>query len=195
MRYNTKNKSKEFLTGFTLAEILVVTAIAAILMVVGVAIYLSNNRFYQNQSAEIRVVSNTRQAADRISEFGRNAVGIESSYVYDSVTYATGATAAVLKVPSINSSGGVISETYDYIIVAQDPDDSSRLILIADPAPGSNRAERVLELTDRLDLINFIYDNVTPSLAKNVNFQIRVRDNGPFPASEEVYGGVTLRNK
>ena len=94
-----------------------------------------------------------------------------------------------------NSSGGVISETYDYIIVAQDPDDSSRLILIADPAPGSNRAERVLELTDRLDLINFIYDNVTPSLAKNVNFQIRVRDNGPFPASEEVYGGVTLRNK
>ena len=195
MRYNTKNKSKEFLTGFTLAEILVVTAIAAILMVVGAAIYLSNNRFYQNQSAEIRVVSNTRQAADRISEFGRNAVGIESSYVYDSVTYATGATAAVLKVPSINSSGGVISETYDYIIVAQDPDDSSRLILIADPAPGSNRAERVLELTDRLDLINFIYDNVTPSLAKNVNFQIRVRDNGPFPASEEVYGGVTLRNK
>ena len=188
-------RNKEFLTGFTLAEILVVTAIAAILMVVGAAIYLSNNRFYQNQSAEIRVVSNTRQAADRISEFGRNAVGIESSYVYDSVTYATGATAAVLKVPSINSSGGVISETYDYIIVAQDPDDSSRLILIADPAPGSNRAERVLELTDRLDLINFIYDNVTPSLAKNVNFQIRVRDNGPFPASEEVYGGVTLRNK
>lgn len=181
--------------GFTLVEILVVTGLVGILMVIGVAIYLANNRFYETESGEIFSVANTRDAADKISEYGRLAAGLVSSHVYASVTYNTGATAAVFRVPSINSSGQIITGTYDYVVIGRDPENSSRLILILDADPGSSRTERTLQLTDKLAALSFTYDDADPSFAKNMNFEIRVTQTGRYPATEQIYGGVTFRNK
>lgn len=181
--------------GFTLAELLVVVALAAILMMFGAQIFLMNNRFYENQTQEILSVNSTREAADRINEYGRAASSFVNSYVYSSVTYNTGAQTVIFRLPSINSSGGVISGVFDYVIVSVDPGNSSRLVLIVDPGAGSVRRARNLQLTDKLVAINFTYDNTDLALAKKVTYDFTVMYPGRSAASEQVHGAVNFRNK
>lgn len=181
--------------GFTLVEVIVVTGLVAILVVVGGGIYLANSRFYETQSGEILAIHNTREVGDRLSDYGRGAVAILSSYTYNSVVYNTGADTVIFQVPSQNQSGGIISGSFDYVIVGTDPANASRLLLIVDPAAGSKRLPRTRELTNQLASLGFTYDNADLSQAKNMTYQITVTQSGRSPGSEQIFGGVTLRNK
>ena len=185
-----------FLTGFTLAEILVVITLLVILITVGVQIFIYNNRFYENQAGEIFSITATREAADRINEYARAAVALESTYLYGSTIYATDAQTAIFKIPGIDTAGQTIGGVYDYAIMGPSPSDPNRLELIVDsPDAESVRAPRLLLLTDKLTSIIFTYDNADPALIRKVDYEIVVTDTGRTPASEQIFGSATLRNK
>ncbi len=178
-----------------MAEVLVVTFLLAILVTLGVGIFLSNNKFYENESGKVLNNNATREAADRINEYTRAATKFAASRVYDGVNYATGATVLVLEIPAINSQGQIISGIFDYVIVAQDPNAANRLILIVDPHPSSLRLPRFHELTPALTSLSFTYDNSDLSLARKVDYTIKVRQTGRYPASDQIAGSASLRNK
>ena len=182
-------------SGFTLAEVLVVIGLIGILSVFAVGIFFSNNRFYQTQSGEINSIVSTRLISDRINEYGRVASAILSSRAFSSTTYTTGAETVIFQIPSVNGSGGIIAGTYDYALVSKDLSDATRLRLILDPNAASARIARDIELTTNLTSVTFTYDNGDPTLAKNVNYQVRVTEGGRYQSTELVTGGVTLRNK
>jgi prepilin-type N-terminal cleavage/methylation domain-containing protein len=195
---NHKNRTftlESFFSGFTLSEILVVTALMAILVVLGVGIFLSSNQFYQTQSGGVRFNNEAREAADQLVLYVRTAIAFVPSHVYNSVTYTTGANLIVLQLPSLDSSNQIIPNTYDYAIIGQDPNNSARLILTVAPDPASNRHGRFLELSNKLNSINLSYDNSDFNLAHAVDYQFSLADSGRFPASEQISGSVTLRNK
>lgn len=181
--------------GFTLAEVIVVTALLAILMTLGVGIFLSNNRFYETQTGEVTSINSTRQAGDKINEYTRTALAFVTSRVHNSITYTAGAQTLILQLPAVDSSSEIIAGVYDYVIVSIDPNNSSRLILIVDSNPFSDRPAQLLELTNKLSILNFTYDNADLALARKVNYQIKVQETTRYPASEEVFGAASLRNK
>jgi len=181
--------------GFTLAEILVVIALLVILITVGTQIFIYNNRFYENQAGEIFSVTATREAADRINEYARAAVGLEANYLYGSTSYVTDAQTAIFRIPGLDAAGQTISGVYDYAIMGPNPTDPKRLELIVDPDPASVREQRLLLLTDKLTNITFTYDNADLGLVRRVDYEINVMDTGRTPASEQIFGSATLRNK
>ena len=158
-------------------------------------VLISNNRFYSSQSGEIKSINSTREAGDKINEFARSANSFVVSHIYSSVTYTTGSALVVFQIPSIDSSGGIVASTYDYAIIGQDPNDSSRLLMVMDADAASDRKDRLVELSDKLSSISFIYDNIDLSLAKNIIYDITVtEDLGANPASEHVTSSATIRN-
>ena len=190
-----KTKQKKSRFGFTLAEVLVVIGLIAILSVFAVGIFLSNNQFYQTQSGEINSIVSTRLISDRINEYGRVANSIVASRAFSGATYTTGAETVIFQIPSVNGSGGIIAGTYDYVVVSEDLSDATRLRLILDPNASSARISRDIELTTNLTSVSFTYSDADPTLAKNVNYEVRVTEGGRYQSTERVTGGVTLRNK
>lgn len=180
--------------GFTLPETLVVIALLLVVMVVGLEIFVNNNRFYEGQTGQIELTSNSREAADRIAEYGREAVAFEPSYTYDSVLYTTAETTVIFRLPGRDASGDILTGIYDYAIVTVDPNNSSRLLLIVDPDATSARPEREHLLSERLTALEFTYDNVSIASAGSVSFEISFAVSGRVPSAETIYGQVTLRN-
>ena len=181
--------------GFTLIEMLVVIGLVGLLSVFAAGIFISNNRFYQNQSGEIEAISGTRAIADHINEYGRLGDSIVASRTYNSTLYTTGATTVIFRIPSVDASNAIIASTYDYGYVTRDPSNTSRLVLMLELGAGSARKARNIQLTDKLSTVSFTYDNATPSQAGNVTYQIIINTGGKYPGIEDVRGGVTLRNK
>ena len=182
-------------TGFTLVEVVVVVGLVGLLAAFGVGIFIANNRFYQNQTGEIQAISGTRLIADRINQYARSAVNFEASIVYNSVTYTTNATTVVMKLPAIDASSQIIAGAYDYAIVTRDPNNAQRLMLFISPDAASARLALDSELTDKLSVVNFTYDDATPSQAVNMTYQVKIDTGGRSPGIEDLRGGVTLRNK
>ena len=180
--------------GFTLVEVLVVTALVVVLVLIGTGVFLANNLFYENQTGKVSAVNATREAADRIAQFGRGAESLVSTYTYASITYNTGTGTVIFKLPSLDASDQIISGTYDYAMVTLDPVSPSKLWLIVDANPTSSRPERTLLLTDKLTSINFTYNNPDLTIANSVTYNLVVTSAGRNPATEQVYGRVTLRN-
>lgn len=183
-----------FLTGFTLAEVLVIVGLLVIVIVLGLGIFLSNNRFYENQTGKIALVNVLREAADRIAEYGREAAAFESSYAYGSTIYNTGAQTVIFRLPARNASDDIIAGIYDYAIITASSTVPNRLELLVDADPGSARPERNLLLTDSLTSVVFTYDNVDVLQAGTVTFEITATAGGRYPATEKIYGQTTLRN-
>lgn len=176
------------LIGFTLAEVLIVVALFAILTSVAAGVFIYHNRFYDKEAAEIFSVNETREAADRIDELGRAATEFVSSYVYSSVTYSLGPVMLVLKLPAIDGAGNIVSGQYDYAIISRNPGEANKLELIIDAAAVSSRKDRLLLLSDKLTAINFTYDSADPGLARTVTYEITA-------GAQTVYGSAFLRNK
>jgi len=188
-----KTGASERLSGFTLAEVAVVVLLMALIISVGAGVLIYNNRFYETQSGEIFSVNATREAADRINEYGRQATDVESAYTYSSISYLTGSQTVIFRVPSLDINNAIIPSSYDYVIIGANPNDASRLELIVNPAAGSSRPARNLLLSDKLTTVNFVYDN--SDLARRVDYTIHVTDAGRSPGQEQISGSVTLRNK
>lgn len=180
--------------GFTLAEILVVTFLFVILTMIGAGIFLYNNRFYESQTGEIASIHAAREAGDKINEFARQALAIETAYTYNSVNYSTGSGMVVFRLPSIEADDDIIAGVYDYVIIGASSTAPNLLELISSPHPSSLRPGRYLLLSDKLTALIFTYDNVNLALAKNIIYDITVRETGRNPAQERVRGSATLRN-
>lgn len=181
--------------GFTLAEVLVVTALFAILAVLGAEIFLQNNRFYETQGGEILSISATRESGNKIEEFTRMGIAFENSHAYAGTTYTLGPTAVVVKMPAVDAAGNVISGAFDYAIVAANPVAAAKLEFILDADAASARRDRLVLLSDKLSSLNFTYDNADPAAARQVEYEIAIQQTGRNPAGERLYGRVTLRNK
>lgn len=176
-------------------ELVVVIGILALLAIFLLGILVSNNRFYANQSDEIRAISGTRIISDRIAEFTRAAVNVLANYTYSGVNYVSDADTIVFQIPAVDASWNIISATYDTVIITEDTADPSRLLLLLDPGASSARRARNLELTGKLDTVSFTYSPGAPPAAQKVDYLIRINMGGSSPAVEYVEGSVTLRNK
>lgn len=180
--------------GFTLAEVLVVIFLFVILIMTVVGIFLYNNRFYENQSGEIASIHAAREASDRVNEFARQALFIESSYTYNSVNYNTGPGTVIFRLPALEADDDIIVGVYDYAVIGASSTVPNLLELISAPHPSSARPARYLLLSDKLTALTFTYDNANLALAKNISYDITVTETGRHPAEERVRGSATLRN-
>lgn len=180
--------------GFTLSEVVVVTALLGVLMLFAVGIFIANNRLFNTQSGENLAIAESRAASDSLATYGRGATAVLASYIYNSVPYTSDTDTVIFRIPAIDSGGQIISATYDYTIITRDPNNASRLLLIVDPNVASARKARNLQLTDHLITSSFTYDSGDFSAVKNIAYEIRITYTGRNSATEQVYGAVTLRN-
>jgi hypothetical protein len=96
---------------------------------------------------------------------GLQANRVVTSHTFFGVGYTSGASTVIFEIPSIDSSGSIITGAYDYVGIHASGTDAYRFV---DAASGSSRVTEQKRLTNALNSMTFTYDNPDLSLVTNV---------------------------
>lgn len=171
--YNFKKIKQQ---GLTLVEILVAMGIATMVGVLLLVIITNSAGIFYQQLPKVQQGLNINDALSLIRSNIKQANAVVVSYTNGVTVYTAGSTQLILKVASIDSSGNIISNTFDYFVFFLDQG-WLRFKTFPDPL-GSRKAEdRVL--SNQVEFLLFQYFNkatppleVLPAEATNVKITI-----------------------
>lgn len=102
--------------GLTLVEILISSAIAAVVGSLLLVIIVNSSGLFYKESSVVNMGLNTNDALAQFRKSIKESNGVISTYIADSITYTSGVNQVILKVPSVDSSNNIIANTFDYFI-------------------------------------------------------------------------------
>ena len=161
--------------GMSLIEIIVTTAIGAVVFMILGGVFLAEGRFFDIQNAIADTQVHAYRAVDAAGLFTTSAQAVLSSYTINGTTYSSTTTTVVLKLPSITSSGGLIGSTYDYVAIGQSSATSTLFFYDLQPGTGSNRRSGKYTVAQFVDKVIFRYNTVTPSAATSIDLYVRTK--------------------
>lgn len=162
--------------GFTLVEILLVVVTSSIVGTLLIQTLIQNNGVFYQQSGRVSEGLSLNNATSIITKDIRSSQGVALGYPQPSpYQYVSSDNTLVLSVPSIDSSGNVISQTYDYIIIFADSINPNVLRKKVYPALGSIRGQENRVLLSNLSQVKFSYFDangqpVSPQATQKINF-------------------------
>lgn len=185
--------------GFTLIEVLVAAATASVAGILLITVLVQNNGLVYDQSAKVSQSLNLNDAASNINDLVKNASAIAATNLIGSPTYTTNSSTLVLSLPSLDASGNIISDTFDYAVITKDTNPQV-LKKIVFKSPSSTRRVENIVLAGKLDSVVFSYldDNgntVSPTAATKVNYTINLKQKiGVGNEQSSASGEINLRN-
>ena len=143
---------------FTLIEMMIVIAVGtAMLLILGVLIFNFNKTAIYQQT--LSQSSGSASALMReIKSLTLPATFVLQTHTFSSATHTSSSTALVLEIPSINSSGTVIANTYDYAAFYVVGTKAYRLL---EPDALSARASGTKLLSSTISALTFTYNNAS----------------------------------
>lgn len=157
---------------FTLIETVIVIALASI-MLVAISFLIGN--FYRSTSQEQGVGQATRAASAAIRDMETligSAAAVVQNQTISGTMYSTATTTAVVAIPSIDSSGNVISNTYDYAVFYLS---GSTLYRILAPNASSARKGSTKMLAANVTALTFTYDSTDYTLITTVTTDLQTQ--------------------
>lgn len=111
------------LNGFTLTEVVVASGIAMVVGVLLVSILVSNTGLYYTESSKVQQGLGINDSLSKIRSNIKEAQFIAAQYPESgSPEFSSSANQLVLKLASIDSSGNIITDTYDFFVYYPDQD-------------------------------------------------------------------------
>lgn len=162
--------------GSTILELAVSIAIGALMFFILGAIFIAQGRYFAIEDATSETQYNAFQAIDTVGLFAGSATQVLSSRTIGGTDYTSGTSTLVLKMPSYDASGNVISLTYDYIAFGLDASDPTRFAYHLDAATGSQRLGGDFLKASLVDKLIFRYNTVDPADATAIDMYIRTSE-------------------
>ncbi|MBI2337872.1 type II secretion system protein [Candidatus Daviesbacteria bacterium] len=151
---NVKNK------GLTLIEVLIAMGIAIIAGTLLLVVIVNTTGLFYNQSAKVSQGLNINDTLAVVRSSIKQASSVAVSYTDGPTTYTSGPDQLVLKVSSVDSSGNLVSDTYDNFVFFLDLD-ILHFKVFPNPISSRNPVDRILSTT--ADNLNFAYfDSANP---------------------------------
>lgn len=188
--------------GLSLAEVLVVVSISAIVGVLLVSFVVQNNNLFISQTAKVSQGLSANQASSQISEAIKQASAVAAVCLPPSCSteYISSLSVLVLTLPAINAAGDVIENIVDYLVISADSSNSRVLRKLVFPNSLSSRKAANQVLATKLLQLKFIYldssgNQVSPTSASRVNFTVNLLEKAGFSSEQSSASGqVNLRN-
>ncbi len=147
---------KRLNNGFTLLEIVIVAGMAMIIGTVLAGILVNNTGVFYQQNSIVKSGLNVNDLLQTLSANISEASSIASGYPEATPVYISSANTLVLKFASLDANG-VISSTYDYVVIYKDPQDPNVLRMQTFANPLSTRRSGSQVLTTLLEGISYKY--------------------------------------
>lgn len=185
--------------GFTLLETVLASAVALVIGVLLVGILVNHSGLFYQQRSLISEGVDANDTLSVLDRYIREAAAVAAGYPPSSPNYSSGQTTLVLKLPSLGPSG-VLAETYDFLVIAQDVSQPKILRMQIFPGSQSMRQPENLVLTTLLESIQFTYldktgATVNPIQASSIRTKLSVlSQTGSIGSTRSSEMLTTLRN-
>ena len=184
--------------GLTLVEILISMGILAVIMSFIAIIYFAHFKLFSNQSTSIDVASQNRLAIEEITNQIRESQSVVTTCSACSGD-TTGSQILVLQIWPLTAQGEPFDpggSNYDYMVYKKDPADNTKLLKKILPGAGSSRTSSSKILVSDISDLQFAYDNVDVTQAKEVTVTVTTSANSiSKPQTYSQSSKATLRNK
>lgn len=164
--------------GLTLVEVLIAMGIATVVGALLLVIIVNSTGLFLQQSSKIEQGVGTNDALSAVRNSVKEASSIASDYPPN---FTTSSTQLVLKLTSVDASGNLIPDSFDYFAFFKD---QSNFILQSFPDPLSSRKSQDRILLTGLESLEFKYYNlanppaeVPPVSAAKVKITLFSREN------------------
>ncbi len=189
--------------GFTFVEVMFACIIGLMIMSMTMVLYIGVNHHMLVGVAFAEINSDARLAMDRIVRDVRWGIQLEVNRTIDGIDYATGDDELIIKIPSIDSNGKFILNTYDYVVYALDTSDPiKKLRKIVNPDIASNRSSLNQIIANNINSLSLSSEgtalsSVSLSSVNSVEVSINVSKTllQNRTVSETIASNVELRNK
>lgn len=166
-------------SGLTLIEVLIAMGIASVIGALLLIIIVESGGLFYQQSSKVGQGLGSNDALSQIRSAIKESSAITSSYIDGSRTYTSSSTQLVLKLGSIDSSGNLISDTFDYFVFFADMN-KLRFKSFTDVQSLRRAADQILSLN--VDSILFQYydlanppQEVAPTQASKTKITLTLR--------------------
>lgn len=163
--------------GLTLLEVLVAMGIAAIAGALLLAVMVNSTGLFYSQGSKVEQGVDANDALTEIRSVVRQSSAVASGYPVSNPTHTSGVGKLVLKLASIDGSGNIIPDTFDYYVFLKDQN-LLRVRSFPDALSSITAVDEVL--ANNVNTIRFDYYDgsggvVIPTLAAKVKATITLR--------------------
>lgn len=179
--------------GLSLLEVVIVTGVFALITVPLVNLLIGYYAVFNAQQATVAVNTSASMVVSEVRTAALQAGFIAASHAFSGVTRTSGASALVLQLPAVDSSGTTIVGSYDYVGFYASGTEAYRAI---DAAVGSVRPSGTKRLSDTLYSLSFTYNNADPTLASStaVDVVTNATTTRQGTTTQHLYEQIYLRN-
>lgn len=167
-------------SGLTLIEVLIAMGIASVVGALLLVIMFNSAGLFYQQSSKVGQGLGLNDALSQIRSSIRQSSAIASSYTDGSTIYTSSATQLVLKVASIDASGNLVPDTFDYFVFFKDETKLRFKSFLAPQSNGRKASDRILSLNVENVLFQY-YDlanppqEVAPTSASNIKMTLTLK--------------------
>jgi Tfp pilus assembly protein PilW len=187
----------------TLVEMMVAVAIGILLFAIVTTIVLLARQSFEFSTTFIDIHGGARTAMDWMIRDIRWANQILSSVTIDTQAYATADNGLVLEIPSIDSSGNVITGTNDYVVYHLNTSDPTVLERIIDANVTSSRTDMTRTIAGNVNALSFSssgtglgsVSDVTSLTQVEVSLTTRKTASSGAVVDDSLNSAIELRNK
>lgn len=160
--------------GISIVEAIVVITLVSLISIVIMDLFITHGRIFNLNSAGSDFQLQGAEAVEAVGRVVRVADKALSSRTINSINYTASAGTLVLEIPSIDSTGKVISGKYDYAAVYLL---NNKIFVSQQADPASSRATLARALSDSVSRLQFIYDNSSYDSVSSVLVQLSMSKN------------------
>lgn len=160
------------IAGFTLIETVITLGIFTIMMLALYSFFISSNSTFTFQNAYIQTHASAGEVTTAITTAALPGSNVLASHVFGTMTLFSGSGTLVLEVPSIDSSGNIVTGKFDYYGFYTT---GSSVYQILEPDVNSARPAGTKLLTTDLNALIFTYDNTDFTLVRYVNADVKTQ--------------------
>lgn len=166
--------------GITLAEVVITVAISAIVGGLLLTVIVNSAGIFYKESSKLEEGLNINDALSQLRSNIKQSSAIIASYSGGGTTYTSSDSQLVLKLASIDSSGNIIDNTFDYYVFFLD---QTKLRFKTFPAVGQSSRKSIDQIfSTSVNSLNFQYFNsanppveVSPTAALKVRITLTLK--------------------
>lgn len=179
--------------GMTIVEMVVVLGLFALILTAFLTLVDKHYQVYRYENALIAANGSARSVLTELELQGLQARRVLQSQVINGSTYTSSASTLVLQEPSVDSSGNIISNTYDYIAFYTS---GTQILEQTQAGTGSRRYTGLKQLSNSLKTLTFTYDSATWSAVKTVSVDLttEAKYQAALKVSTHLKAQLRLRN-
>lgn len=164
MKYFLKQKK-----GFTLAETLIVIGLGMVVLLVLVNFFVGYSKTFRYIEANFQVAGSASLVMENLGNATRQAKRVMTSRTFSGTSYTSNATTVILEIPTVNSSGNIVSGSYDYILFYKSGSD---LFMVTDPNGSSDRPAGTKKLSETVQSFAVTYNDADVTEATKIDVDI-----------------------